>query len=87
MVPESRGSEGLTLSEGITTKNQFAAPMVYDAAGNLTNDGAHPFTYDTENRLATAGGVTYNSSTSNASAPASLSQLRSIPDKNEHNNA
>jgi hypothetical protein len=33
--------------------------MVYDSAGNLTNDGAHPFTYDTENRLATAGGVTY----------------------------
>jgi RHS repeat-associated protein len=33
--------------------------MVYDAAGNLTNDGSHPFTYDTENRLATAAGVTY----------------------------
>jgi RHS repeat-associated protein len=48
-----------TLSQGITTKNQFAAPMVYDAAGNLINDGSHPFTYDTENRLATAGGVTY----------------------------
>jgi RHS repeat-associated protein len=48
-----------TLSQAITTKNQFASPMVYDAAGNLTNDGAHPFTYDTENRLATAGGVTY----------------------------
>jgi RHS repeat-associated protein len=48
-----------TLSQAITTKNQFAAPMVYDAAGNLTNDGSHPFTYDTENRLVTAGGVTY----------------------------
>jgi RHS repeat-associated protein len=48
-----------TLSQAITTKNQFASPMVYDAAGNLTNDGSHPFTYDTENRLATAGGVTY----------------------------
>ncbi len=48
-----------TLSQGVTTKNQFAAPMVYDSAGNLINDGAHPYTDDTENRLLTAGGVTY----------------------------
>ena len=32
--------------------------MVYDPAGNLTNDGSHPYTYDAQNRLATAGGVT-----------------------------
>jgi uncharacterized protein RhaS with RHS repeats len=53
------GCATLTLSQAITTKNQFAVPMVYDAAGNLTNDGSHPFTYDPENRVATAGGVTY----------------------------
>ena len=52
------GCNSPTLSQGITTKNQFST-MFYDAAGNLTNDGSHPFTYDTENRLATAGGVTY----------------------------
>jgi RHS repeat-associated protein len=53
------GCSSPTLSQGIGTNNQFTSPMVYDAAGNLTNDGAHPFTYDTENRLLTAGGVTY----------------------------
>ncbi len=47
------------LSQTITTKNQFAGPFAYDAAGNLTNDGANPSPYDTENRLATAAGVTY----------------------------
>jgi len=53
------GCSSPTLSQGISTNNQFLSPMVYDAAGNLINDGANPYTYDTENRLATAGGVTY----------------------------
>jgi len=49
-----------TFNQGITTKNQFAAPMSYDSAGNLINDGGgRAYTYDSENRLATAGGVTY----------------------------
>lgn len=52
------GCVSFTLSQAVTTKNQFAS-MVYDAAGNLTNDGAHPYTYDAENRLLTAGGATY----------------------------
>jgi RHS repeat-associated protein len=49
-----------TLSQGVTTKNQFLAPMVYDAAGNLTNDGGgHAYNYDQENRLNSAGGMAY----------------------------
>ncbi len=36
----------------VNTKNQLSgSPYVYDAAGNLTNDGNHSYTYDAENRL------------------------------------
>jgi RHS repeat-associated protein len=43
-----------------STKNQLTGPL-YDAAGNVTNDGlGHTPTYDTENRIATVAGVTYS---------------------------
>src|SRR5260370_12013350 len=41
-------------------KNQITGPL-YDAAGNVTNDGlGHTPTYDAENRIATVEGVTYS---------------------------
>jgi RHS repeat-associated protein len=46
------------LSQTVSVKNQFG--MTYDAAGNLTNDGAgHIYTYDGENRLTGTAGWTY----------------------------
>lgn len=43
-----------------TTKNQLNGPL-YDAAGNVTNDGnGNQPTYDIENRIATDAGVTYH---------------------------
>jgi hypothetical protein len=36
--------------------NHLGAPYQYDAAGNLTNDGAHTYTYDAENRITQVDG-------------------------------
>jgi RHS repeat-associated protein len=47
------------LSASVGTNNQLST-LVYDAAGNVTNDGlGNQPTYDTENRIATDAGVTY----------------------------
>jgi len=35
----------------VGTNNRFGSPYQYDAAGNMTYDGAHSYTYDAENRL------------------------------------
>jgi RHS repeat-associated protein len=41
-----------TFSAAVNTNNQLSgSPYVYDAAGNLTNDGSHTYFYDAENRL------------------------------------
>jgi RHS repeat-associated protein len=49
------------LSASATVLNQLSGiGVVYDAAGNVTNDGnGNQPTYDTENRIATDAGVTY----------------------------
>jgi len=40
--------------------NQITNPgFSYDAAGNLTSDGANSYAYDGESRIKTAAGVTY----------------------------
>lgn len=46
------------LSVAANATNQVVG-FSYDAAGNLTNDGAQTYTYDGDNRLSTAAGVTY----------------------------
>lgn len=50
-----------SLSATATTQNQLGGiGMLYDAAGNVTNDGrGNQPTYDAENRIATDAGVTY----------------------------
>ena len=43
----------------VNTTNRFnTSPYQYDAAGNLTNDGAHTYTYDAENRISSVDGGT-----------------------------
>jgi len=39
-----------------STSNQFPTTYQYDAAGNMTYDGAHTYTYDAENRLTQVDG-------------------------------
>jgi RHS repeat-associated protein len=59
------GMAGNCTTEGLsataTTKNQLGGiGMLYDAAGNVTNDGlGNTPTYDAEDRIATVGGFTY----------------------------
>ncbi|MGH9554618.1 MAG: RHS repeat domain-containing protein [Terriglobales bacterium] len=49
-----------TLSVAVNTKNQLSsAGFAYDAAGNLTANGAAAYVYDAENRITTVAGVTY----------------------------
>jgi len=41
-----------TFSAAVDANNRLSgSPYVYDAAGNLTNDGSHTYFYDAENRL------------------------------------
>ena len=41
-----------TFHQAVDTNNRLlGAPYQYDAAGNMTNDGAHTYTYDAEDRL------------------------------------
>ena len=42
------------------TKNGMALTQTYDAAGNLTGDGAHSYQYDAENRIAKVDAGTLN---------------------------
>ncbi len=42
-----------------TTNRLLDAGYAYDAAGNMTNDGANSLTYDAENRVLTAAGASY----------------------------
>jgi RHS repeat-associated protein len=55
------GSCPRTFSGTINTKNQIASAgstnFVYDAAGNLTNDGTFTYNYDAENHLTAVGGA------------------------------
>jgi RHS repeat-associated protein len=39
-----------------TVQNRFMPPYQYDAAGNMTYDGAHSYTYDAENRITKVDG-------------------------------
>jgi RHS repeat-associated protein len=39
------------------TNNQLASPFTYDAAGNMTYDGAHHYFYDAEDRLIQVDGT------------------------------
>ena len=57
------GIAGKTKTEGLnvapaTALNQLTG-FGYDAAGNMTSNGAVAHTYDAESRLSTAGGATY----------------------------
>jgi hypothetical protein len=52
---------GLTFSQSfVATTNQITAGngYTYDAAGNMTNDGAHSYTYDAEGNVLTVDGGT-----------------------------
>jgi RHS repeat-associated protein len=51
-------TEGLNAAPA-SNKNQLNGPL-YDAAGNVTNDGTNQPTYDAENRITTVSGVTYS---------------------------
>ena len=44
-----------------TAQNQFSGSFnyIYDADGNMTQNGGAHYTYDAEDRLMSAGGVTY----------------------------
>jgi RHS repeat-associated protein len=46
------GGTCFTFNNAADTQNHLiGSPFVYDAAGNLTNDGNHTYTYDAENRI------------------------------------
>jgi RHS repeat-associated protein len=48
------------LSVSANGNNQLVSTgFAYDAAGNMTSDGAYTYTYDAENRITSAAGVTY----------------------------
>ena len=47
------------LSCPANTQNQLSTCYVYDAAGNLIQNGSTHYTYDAENRLIATGGYSY----------------------------
>lgn len=52
---------GTQLAFDTATNHISGSGVVYDAAGNITNDGLHSFTYDAEGRIVSAdsGTITY----------------------------
>jgi RHS repeat-associated protein len=51
-----QGGSAPTNRIGSVTNNGLPVNYTYDAAGNVTNDGAHSYTYDAENRLVSVDG-------------------------------
>ncbi|HYV03683.1 MAG TPA: RHS repeat-associated core domain-containing protein, partial [Blastocatellia bacterium] len=61
LQPQAGAPTGVTSNRiASVTNNGVMSSYVYDAAGNLTNDGAHSYQYDAENRIAKVDAGTSN---------------------------
>ncbi|HLG15475.1 MAG TPA: RHS repeat-associated core domain-containing protein, partial [Blastocatellia bacterium] len=54
-LPQSGGAPTNQIAS-VTTNGTWTVNYVYDAAGNVTNDGVHTYSYDSENRLVSVDG-------------------------------